>query len=169
LVQALKGKLGLLPGDESRASDQNEIDTPLGRYAFTREERPDWQIYLSQALSSIEDLQNLAHGMSCPLVVTLAPVPWQVSEIAMPDPAARESYGIPVGAVYDPRLAMDRVIGFLDASKLAYYDATGDFQSAEHPERLFHETVPRFSRRGHRVFAEGAVGFLRGRLGNAAN
>ena len=36
LVQGLKRQLGLLPADESRLSDQNAIDSPLGHYAWTR-------------------------------------------------------------------------------------------------------------------------------------
>lgn len=161
VVQAIKGKLGLLPADASRRNDQDEIDTPLGRYAFTRQDRPDWQIYISQALSSIEDLKNLAKGLSCPLVVTLAPVPWQVSDKAMPDLRARESYGIPAGKVYDPNLAMGPVIQFLNSRGVAYYDATGDFRATGHPELLFHETVPRLSRQGHQVFARGVSNYLK--------
>ncbi len=161
LVQGLKRQLGLLPADELRLSDQNAIHTPQGHYAWTREERPDWRIYISQALSSIDDLRNLAQGMSCPLVVTLAPLPWQVSEHAMPDAAARQTWGIPAGKVYDPSLATGPVIEFLESRSVVYYDATGDFQDSSEPELLFHETVPRFSRKGHEVFARGVANALK--------
>jgi hypothetical protein len=164
LVQCLKRQLGFLPADESRADDQNEIHTPQGRYAFTREVRPDWRIYISQALSSIEDLRNLSEGLSCPLVVTLAPLPWQVSQRAMPDAAARAAYGILPSQSYEPDLGMGPVIDFLRSGSIAYYDATGDFLASDEPERLFHETVPRFSRQGHQVFAQGVSAYLRGLL-----
>jgi hypothetical protein len=167
LVQALKRQLGFLPADESRADDQNEIDTIQGRYAFTRAARPDWQIYISQALSSIEDLRNLAESLSCPFVVTLAPLPWQVSERAMPDANAREAYGIPSGQSYEAHLGMGPVIEFFESRSIAYFDATGTFLDADEPERLFHETVPRFSRQGHLVFARGVAGYLTGRLENS--
>ena len=152
LVEALKRQLGLLPADEQRANDRDEIATPAGRYAWTREERPDWQVYIAQTLAPIAELKKLANQLSCPLVVSLTPVPWQVSERAMPD--ARAKWGIAAGNIYDPRLSMETVIPFLKAHSLAYCDLSGPFRAADRPEFLFHETVPRLSRRGHGLVAQ---------------
>jgi hypothetical protein len=161
LFQSLKQQLGLLPADETRASDQAEIESTLGQYAWTRENRPDWQVYIAQALAPISDLRNLSNQLSCPLIVTLSPAPWQVSERAMPDPTARRHWGIAPGKVFDPSLATGQVIQFLDANSIPYCDATGPFREAERPEALFHETVPRFSRRGHALFARLVANYLK--------
>jgi hypothetical protein len=154
LLQTLKQQLGLLPADETGASDLDEIETSAGRYAWTREERPDWQVHISQAVSPIRNLRDLANQLSCPLVVTLSPVPWQVSERAMPDPLARRRWGIPVGKKYEPRLATLPIIQYLESQSIPYCDLTRPFREANQPELLFHETVPRFSRRGHLLFAK---------------
>jgi hypothetical protein len=131
------------------------------RATWTRENRPDWQVYIAQALAPISDLRNLSNQLSCPLIVTLSPAPWQVSERAMPDPTARRHWGIAPGKVFDPSLATGPVIQFLDANSIPYCDATGPFREAERPEALFHETVPRLSRRGHALFARLVANYLK--------
>jgi hypothetical protein len=161
LLNLLKQQLGLLPADEPRVSDRNEIATAAGRYAWTREERPDWAVYIAQALAPIVDLEKLANQLSCPLLVSLSPVPWQVSEGAMPDARARQKWGISPSQVYDPRLSMDPVTQFLEAHSIAYCDLSVPFREADQPEGLFHETVPRFSRRGHVLFARVVSSFLK--------
>jgi hypothetical protein len=160
LIQALKRRLGSLPADEERESDADELETAAGRYAWTREGRAEWRVYLSQALSPIASLKDLLSQLSCPFVVTISPVPWQISERAMPDPAAREKWGIPPGQVYDPGLAVTPIIEFLNARAIPYCDATPRFQAEPEPERLFLETAPRFSRQGHRVFAKVVADYL---------
>lgn len=154
LLQLLKRQLGLLPADENRPSDQNDIETPTGQYAWTREDRPDWKVYISQALSPLAYLQNLAHQMSCPFVVTLSPVPWQISEKGMPDAAARSKWGLTPNRVYDPRFALGPVQDYLNLQSIPYCNVTPRFQSAPQPETLFLSTTPQLSRRGHQLFAE---------------
>ena len=75
LFQVLKRQLGGLPADENRVPDRDEIDSPEGRYAWTREDRPDWQVYVSQAISPIAHLKELAGGLPCPLVRDNLPRP----------------------------------------------------------------------------------------------
>ncbi len=153
LIEMLKQQLGLLSADDDPVGDQDEIATAAGRYAWTREERPDWQVYIGQALAPIAELKKLTDQLSCPLVVSLSPVPWQVSGQAMPDLAARTKWGIAPGQAYDPALSMQPVIQFLEARAIAYCDLSGPLRAANRPEFLFHETVPRLSRRGHAVVA----------------
>lgn len=160
LVQALKRQLGMLPADYDRESDLSDFETTAGRYAWTRDDRAEWRIYISQALSPIAHLNDLAKQLSCPLIVTVSPVPWQVSERAMPDPLARETWGIPPGRVYDPKLAMTPIIEFLSAQAIAYCDVTARFRDQPNAEQLFLQTVPRFSRQGHRLFAKVVADYL---------
>jgi hypothetical protein len=160
LIQALKQRLGSLPADDDRESDAGELVTAAGRYAWTREDRPEWRVYVSQSLSPITHLADLLNQLSCPFVVTISPVPWQISARAMPDPAAREKWGIPPGQVYDPQLAMTPIIEFLNARAIPYCDVTPRFQADPEPERLFLETTPRFSRQGHRLFAKVVADYL---------
>ena len=160
LFQVLKRQLGGLPADENRLPDRDEIDSLRGRYAWTQKDRPDWQVYISQALSPIGHLKDLANTLPCPLVVTICPAPWQVSGRAMSDPAARRKWGIAANRVYDPRLATRFIRRELQHSSVPFCDVTPAFQEAPEPETLFLETVPRLSRRGHRVFAEAVINFL---------
>lgn len=160
LWQFLKQQLDMLPADENRPSDQNDIETSTGRYAWTREDRPDWKVYLAQTLSPLGHLKNLAHQMSCPFVVTLSPVPWQISEKAMPDPNARQKWGIALHGIYEPQLAMEPIHEYLNSQSIPYCDGTTRFQSETQPESLFLNTVPQLSRRGHQVFAEIVSAYL---------
>ncbi len=161
LFQALKRQLGLLPSDDSRAGERDEIETPAGRYAWTREEQSDWQVYIAQTLAPIRDLRSLANQLSCPLVVTLSPMPWQISERAMPDPQSRRHWGIAEGKVYDPSIAMLRVSQYLKSQSIAYCELSGPFRAAKQPELLFLQTVPRFSRQGHLLFARVVSDYLK--------
>ena len=160
LFQVLKRQLGGLPADENRLTDRDEIDSPRGRYAWTREDRPDWQVYISQALSPIGHLKALANRLPCPLVVTICPAPWQVSGQAMPDPQARKKWGIAEGRVYDPQLTTRLIRHELQRQSVSFCDVTSAFRGAAEPETLFLETVPRLSRRGHQLFAQAVVNFL---------
>ncbi len=161
LYQVLKRRLGGLPADENLTPDRDEIDTLEGRYAWTREDRADWRVYISQAFSPIGHLKQLAGGFSCPLVVTICPAPWQVSARAMPDPKARKTWGISAGQVYDPGLATRWIRDELQRQRIAFCDVTPAFQSDKEPETLFLETAPRLSRRGHQIFAEAVLNFLK--------
>ncbi|MCA9072922.1 MAG: SGNH/GDSL hydrolase family protein [Planctomycetaceae bacterium] len=154
LLQLFKRQLGLLPADENRANDQNTLETPTGQYAWTRETRPDWEVYIVQALSPLSHLQKLAHQMSCPFVVTLSPVPWQISEKGMPDPVARQKLGIAPNRIYEPEIALEPIRQYLNSQSIPYCDVTKRFQTEKRPENLYLNTTPQLSRRGHQIFAE---------------
>lgn len=153
-VDAIKRQFGLLPADENRASDCHDLETTAGCYAWTREKRADWRVYIDQTLSPIPHLQELTHQLSCPLVVTMTPVPWQISQEAMPDARARKRWGIGQDGVYDAGLAMGPIRRFLNSRSIPFCDVTSRFQAERQPETLFLESVPRFSKRGHRLFAD---------------
>lgn len=160
LLQVLKRQLGLLPADENRPSDQNDIESPTGRYAWTREDHSDWKVYIAQTLSPLSHLQDLAHQMSCPFVVTLSPVPWQISEKGMSDPSARQQWGIAPNRVYDSQLAMEPVHEYLNSLSIPYCDVTKHFQSEKLPEKLFLKTTPQLSWQGHKLFADLVSNYL---------
>ncbi len=160
LFQLLKRQLGGLPADDNRLTDRDEIDSAQGCYAWTLEDRTDWQVYISQAISPIGQLKELANRLPCPLVVSVCPAPWQISGRAMPDPAARKKWGIAANRVYDPGLATRFIRRELRLRSVPFCDVTPAFREAPEPETLFLETVPRLSRRGHRVFAETVINFL---------
>lgn len=153
-VDAIKRQLGWLPADENRASDCRDLETTAGCYAWTREKRADWRVYIDQALSPIAHLQELTHQLSCPLVVTMTPVPWQISQEAMPDARARRRWGLGDGGIYDADLALGPIKRFLNSRSIPFCDVTSRFQAERQPETLFLVSLPRFSKRGHRLFAE---------------
>jgi len=161
LVQALKRQLGLLPADDDRLSDEEDFATEAGRYAWTREEDPRWQVSIEQTFAPIRHLRELALQTSCRIVVTTIPAPWQISKNAMPDPAAREKWGLALHRQYNPQLALAPLSEFLKQQAIAFCDPTAAFLADSQPETLFLETAPRLSRRGHQVFANVVAEYLR--------
>lgn len=148
-----KRHLGILLGEPERPEDRRDIDTPQGRYAWLRDNPPDWSIYIEQALSPIAQLHLLAEQYDAPLVLAVAPAPWQVSAAACADAEVRAQAGIPANTVYRHRGPFEVLEQFAAERGLPYCDASPIFLRVEQPERLYLRRAPRLSAEGHALYA----------------
>jgi hypothetical protein len=153
-------QLARLPAGPSEPSDRRDIASPEGRYAWLRDDPPDWSIYIGQALAPIDSLNLLVHRAGADLVVATYPAPWQVSTETSGGEGVRAAAGVPDGTVYRSRGPFDLLAAWTAERNIPFCDASPAFQQAEHGERLYLRNAPRFSPAGHELYARELAAFL---------
>lgn len=145
---------------ENGTEDLLDIDVPHGRYAWLRDNPPDWSVSIRQALSPISHLNRMAQQVRSQLVVTAIPAPWQVSASASNGAGVREAVGVPQNVVYRSRIPFELLGTHVRRHGIPYCDACSAFRSVEQPQRLFLKNAPRLSAEGHTLVARELAGFL---------
>ena len=153
-------QLGSVPEGVNGSGDLRDIDSPQGRYAWLKENPPNWSVYIRQALSPIENLSQVANGVYARMVVATYPAPWQVSGKASNSPSLRARVGIPPNALLSSRRPFEMLGAATRQWKIGFCDASQAFSDLENPERLYQQNAPRFSRLGHELYARELAKFL---------
>jgi len=147
-------------GGKTRPENQRDIDTRQGRYAWLKDNPPDWSIYIQQALRPIAHLRGIAERVHARLVVATYPAPWQVSPSASNGDGVREAAGVPNNVVYRSRRPFNLLAAYLQQQGIPFCDTSLVFGSIAQPERLFLRNAPRFSEQGHTLYARELARFL---------
>ena len=148
-----KSHIGLLAGPADRPEDRRDIDTPQGRYAWLRDDPPDWSLYIEQALSPIGQLHEMALQARVSFMLAVIPAPWQISSGACSGREAREQAGIPANTVYKNRGPFEILEQYAAERQIRFVDASQVFVRAEQPEKLYLHNAPRLSVEGHALYA----------------
>lgn len=162
---------GVLFGAPDEPEDLRDIDAPHGRYAWLRDNPPDWSIYIEQALAPIGQLSELAERAYAPVLLSVIPAPWQISEAATSGREAREAAGVPANTLYRNRNPFELLQQYAERRSIRFCDASNVFRKVEKPERLYLRNAPRLSTDGHwlyaRVLERALAGMLPGSTGDS--
>jgi hypothetical protein len=138
----------------------DDIDHPLGKFAWLADEPPDWSPHIQQALSALVDVQRAASSLSSRVLITTCPAPWQVSADASSGAGVRRACGIPDGTVLPSELPFRLLADFAKQRGLILCDATPEFRQDTSPSQLFLTNAPRLSAAGHERYATTVARFL---------
>lgn len=152
-VQWCRSKLMDINEDEAPRDDTDDIDSLQGRYAWLRDQPPDWSVYIEQALEPIGQLDELVRHWRGRLIVSMAPDPWQVASDASIGRGVRERAGVAPNAHFESRRPFEVVGGWCAAHRIPLVDASLSFQSTPQPARLYLKHSPRLSPLGHELYA----------------
>lgn len=130
----------------------DDIDRPAGRYAWLRENPPDWSIYVRNALEPVRQLRDLSQSSHPLFLLAVCPAPWQISGKATNDPAVRRQWGVPVGMKFTSRKPFLQLEKFARDAGIDLLDVSHEFERLGNPEDLYLPHAPRLSSRGHQVF-----------------
>jgi hypothetical protein len=137
-----------------------EIGTPQGRYAWLKDDPPDWSLHIAQALSPIEALAQLVGNTGGRVVVVIAPAPWQVAATASNGPKVRERAGLAANQVFRSRRPFDLVTEYCRQKGIAVCDTSSAMQADSSADRLFLKNAGILSAEGHAVIAGELARFL---------
>lgn len=160
IVKLSKSSLDLLQDDSKRSDDASDIHAQRGKYAWLKDNPPDWRIYIQQALSPIERLKQLADRGFLKLVVTTYPTPWQVSPAASSGGGVRSAAGVAQDALFESRRPFEIVAEYHRRRDIPFCDVSPAFKLAEQREQLYLANADEFSPRGHAAFARELASFL---------
>ncbi|MGC1273747.1 MAG: SGNH/GDSL hydrolase family protein [Planctomycetaceae bacterium] len=146
------------------ASGGSAMTSPVSPTAWLRENPPDWNLYVEQSLSPLEQIQQAADGVGAVVVVATCPQPWQVSADASAEPGVREAAGIAPGLLMTSRRPFDAIVGFAHARNIPCCDTSTAFRECPEPARLYLRNAPVLSRLGHELYARVLSQFLARRL-----
>lgn len=138
----------------------DDIDNPLGKFAWTLSDPPDWSRHIQQAFSSLSDVHKAASASSSRLLVITCPIPWQVSPRASSGRNVRESCGIPDDARFDNDLPFRLLADTVKDRGLVLCDSSAAFGASPNGEQLFLNNAPRLSPLGHELYADTVARFL---------
>jgi len=158
IVQWSICQLRRLPLGTAQPDDRRDIDIPESRYAWLKDDPPDWSVYIEQALSPIEQLHQTSAQVYGRFFLATYPKPWQVSGSASRD--VRASLGIATGRVYRSRRPFDLLAKFAAERGIPFCDASSAFAQSEHPDKLYMTKTERFSPRGHELYARVLARFI---------
>jgi hypothetical protein len=153
-------RLSCLWANQSLGDQTRSIGAPTGRFLWLEDDAPDWSVHVQHALDPMTHLRQLFGSSGVPVVVAVAPAPWQVAAEASNGEKLRESVGVPAGALYRNRRPFDTVADFCRSKHIPCCDLSTPFQQAEQPEKLYLTTVPLFSPEGHALYARHLARFL---------
>lgn len=153
-------RLGGYFREKSVADDKTAVHADLAKYAWLRDEPPDWSIHISQALSPIEPIQRLAAGAGASFVLAVSPTPWQVSSTASSGPGVRAAAGVPEDVLYHSRVPFQLLGEYAQQQGVAFVDASPTFSQDPNPDDLFWKNAPRLSERGHDLYARVIASFI---------
>jgi hypothetical protein len=153
-------RISCLWANQSLGDQARSIGTPTGRYLWLEDDAPDWSVHIRHSLSPISHLRELFAGQGVPIVVAMAPAPWQVAADASNSEKLREAAGVPGGAVYRSRKPFEAVIQFCRENQIPCCDLSMAFQHAASPAGLYLTTAPLLSAEGHALYARELALFL---------
>jgi len=142
---------------EFLADSMQETETPgigmdTGRYAWLKEDAPDWSVYIQQTLQPIAHLKQLTRGMYADLMVATGPVPWQVSPTASSDGRLRQEIGVPTGTFNPSRRPFELIAGYCAEQYVDFCDASPAFRADQTPDTLYLNEHVEYSAAGHRIY-----------------
>lgn len=137
-----------------------EIDHPLGKFAWLADDPPDWTLHIRQAFASLDDVAKRASNGGSRMLVITCPTPWQVSSRASSGIGVRESAGVPEGTVFRSQLPFTQLGEFAKRHGLVVCDASPTFRADTQPEELFLSNAARLSATGHDAYAKIVAKFL---------
>jgi len=149
---------------ESSYDSLDQIDHPVGRFAWIRDNPVDWSPYLQNALQPVQQLGLLGREQGALVILSAMPAPWQISRDATSDPTTRKKYGVAPGVVYSNREPFQKLATFAGEAGLEFLDNSTDLTEAGNSEELYLQTEPWLSARGHEVYAMMLARFLFPRL-----
>lgn len=152
-VQWCRGQVEGWNEDEAPRDDTDDIDTLQGRFAWLRDQPPDWSVYIEQSLEPIVLLEDLTRHFHGRLMVATAPMPWQVASDASIGRGVREAAGVSPNAFQKSRRPFEILRLWCDQHHVPLVDTSVVFQSTEGGARLFLKHAPRFSKFGHELYA----------------
>ncbi|MGE5191519.1 MAG: hypothetical protein ACM3U2_03390 [Deltaproteobacteria bacterium] len=164
LPQFARQQINALLAERILGEKSRSIESPRCRYLWLEDQPPDWSIHISQALSPVGHLAELARSSGARLVVAACPAPWQVSAAASNGAEVREQAGVSQGAVYRSRRPFQTIADFCQARQIPFCDVSPAFVRAEQPERLYLMNAAAFSPDGHALYARQLAEFVRREL-----
>lgn len=159
--QYAKRGLGSLLESQTQPDDARDIDSPLGKYAWLRDDAPDWSVYIAQTLGVIGELSDVCRRSHCEFVLAVIPAPWQVAAEASSGPGVRARSGVEQHAVYHSRAPSDTLSAFAKKERIRYCDARATFVGTPRPERLYLRNAAHYSAAGHELYARVLEDYLR--------
>lgn len=138
----------------------DDIDHPLGKFAWVMDDPPDWSQHIQQAFSSLAEVHKAASISMSRLLIVTCPAPWQVSERASSGRGVREACGIPGNTVYQSELPFRLLADFVKQRGMVLCDSSIVFREAPNADQLFLSNAPRLSPVGHELYAETVARFL---------
>jgi len=148
----------------SKQRDADDINAAAGRYAWIRDNPPDWSMYIQQSLIPIQQIQELADGVYAKMIVATFPAPWQASASATNNKDICESCGIEAGKLYDSRVPFDMLAKFSQQHQIQYCDASPYVMQLEKPEQFYLQNAIRLSEKGHELYARVLASFIVSRI-----
>jgi hypothetical protein len=139
------------PESSRSTADRLDIDAREGRYAWLRDDPPEWSVYIDQALEPAARLAQAADQVYARLVIATCPAPWQVSAAAAP--GARADAGVPADALYRSRAPFERLAAFATGHAIPCCDASPAFQHSAEADTLYLRNSRGLSERGHELYA----------------
>ena len=158
IVRWARKQLVSVPEPGHAAGDRFDIDASEGRYAWLRDDPPDWSLYIDQSLAPVVRLRAAADQVYARLVLATCPAPWQVSADA--SAGARAEAGIANGVVYRSRAPFETLAAFAGQHRIAFCDASPAFQHSPEPARLYAQHTRGLSDVGHELYARELALFL---------
>jgi len=146
-------RLGRLWLGHSPVDNRHDIDLKTGRYAWLKDQPPDWSIYVEHALTPIDHLHQLARDISSPLIVATYPTPWQVSATASNGKGVRARAGIPENVRFENAVPFETIANFVQSRGILHCNTEQLFQTEHDPDRLFQTNAARISEEGHELYA----------------
>lgn len=145
---------------------QKSISTSDGKYLWLEDRPPDWSIYTQQALAPLGNLQELLAAQAAmqpgtqpaPLIVCMAPAPWQVSGTA--SSGARQKAGVPAGASYASNQPFELVRNYCTSKRIPCCDLSNSFRKHAQPDTLYLQNAAAYSRDGQILYARQLAQFL---------
>jgi hypothetical protein len=152
-VRVLKSQFGLLTDSRDRAEDADDIDAPAGRYAWLRDDPPEWGTYIEQACSAVDHLADLSRRSGSEFLVVAVPAPWQIAAQASNGPGVREAAGVPADALYSSNRPFEQLSEYLSERDIGFVNVAASFRAAPEPAGLYLANAPRLSAVGHALYA----------------
>ena len=144
-----------VPGMLSLSAESSRADL----FRWIGDDPPDLRLQIRHALEPVSRLQGSVEAAGGRLLVTTAPVLWQVVA-AENAPALSRLYGISGLTPCRSRLPFEILDAFCSDAQVRYCDTTPTFIKQEHPERLFSLEAPVLSRRGMLLYAREIARYL---------
>ena len=162
--QFARQQINALLAERTLGEKSRTIESPHCRYMWLEDQQPDWSVHISQALSPLAHLADLARASGARLVVAACPAPWQVSASASNGPQVREQAGVAQDALLRSRTPFQTIAEFCQTHDIPFCDVSAAFTGASEPEHLYLTNAAEFSAEGHALYARQLAEFARGQL-----
>jgi hypothetical protein len=143
------------PGLLSLSADSSRADL----FRWIGDDPPDLRLQVRHALEPVSRLKETVEASGGRLLVTTAPVFWQVVA-AEKAPELSRHYGIQGLTPYRSRLPFEILEAYCSDGKIRYCDTTPAFIEVGHGEKLFSAEAPVLSRLGMLLYAREMARYL---------